>query len=389
MKRFPGEAEALAVLARERSLAGKSAEAVACWQKCLALNPRFALAHYTLGQIAFQKGEVENAVSAARKAVQLDPDLPGATPFLANMLMTAGRMEEASKVLEAHLRRNPRSAAGHFLLGQTFLQTQQFEKAKKSLERAVAIAPDHRHAYYGLAAACARLGLSEQARLYREKFQSLTDRHSAMARDQLDKADDLATVRQALASLCLAAGEVYFQHGDLLAAEAHWLRAAANDPRDPGCRHALVRLYERADRLPEALGVLEGLRRLAPEEPEYWLATGRAYVRLDCFEAAEQAFQSACRLAPDQAAAYAALARLYVQTGRNLPEAITLARKAVELEPVAGHYLLLGAACERNEDLPGALAAMRRAIQLEPDNPQYRRAYEMLEAHQQAGRGGR
>ena len=69
-------------------------------------------------------------------------------------------------------------------------------------------------------------------------------------------------------------------------------------------------------------------------------------------------------------------------SGRKLSEAKKLAAKAVELEPLAKNYFLLGSICRRVGDRAAARAAIEQAVALEPGNPQYRQAYELV-------RGGR
>jgi cytochrome c-type biogenesis protein CcmH/NrfG len=84
------------------------------------------------------------------------------------------------------------------------------------------------------------------------------------------------------------------------------------------------------------------------------------------------------QLSPERPEGYAALGQLYVQTDRRLSEAKTLARKAVELEPVAVNYFLLSTACDKNHDYGGALTAIQRAMDLDPGNLRYREAFERI-----------
>jgi tetratricopeptide (TPR) repeat protein len=97
------------------------------------------------------------------------------------------------------------------------------------------------------------------------------------------------------------------------------------------------------------------------------------------YEAAEQAFSKVCELAPDQSIGYRSLAELYLDTNRNLPEALSLAEKAVRIDPTAVSYYVLSEAYDKNGDRPGAIAAMERAVQLDPDNTRYRRIYGILQ----------
>ena len=190
--------------------------------------------------------------------------------------------------------------------------------------------------------------------------------------------DDLAEVRQLVASIYRDAGIVYRAHGDRSEAERHWLRAAAHDPADTQCRMALADLYREQGRLDAAAETVEELRRIDPRSVPHALAIGRLRSQLKQFEAAEAAFECARELAPRDCQAYLALAQLYLAADRKLPEALSLTRKAVELRGSAIDYLLLAAACEKNADLSGAAAALEQAIRRDPGNSQYRTMYERL-----------
>ena len=75
---------------------------------------------------------------------------------------------------------------------------------------------------------------------------------------------------------------------------------------------------------------------------------------------------------------YRQFALLYVMTNRKLDRAQGLAKKAVELEPSAQNYLMLGRIYYQNSDRANALITIEKAIALEPGNPLYRRTYNKI-----------
>jgi Flp pilus assembly protein TadD len=75
---------------------------------------------------------------------------------------------------------------------------------------------------------------------------------------------------------------------------------------------------------------------------------------------------------------HAALAQLYLKTNRKLPQARELLRTAVELEPTAPNYFLLGTACLASGDSTGAGEAISQALKLDPENATYRRLYDSM-----------
>ncbi len=172
--------------------------------------------------------------------------------------------------------------------------------------------------------------------------------------------------------------DVYRTHGDLKEAEQHWLRAIFHDPADIAAREALVGLYKRQRRTHDAIDVLVRLQKLDPQNALYPLEAGVLYVELQEFDAAEEAFERVLAVAPHDSRGYEALSRLYLKNVRNLPKALTLARKAAAMSPTAVNCVFLAMACEKNADLAGAIAAMEQAIQREPHNRQYREMHEQL-----------
>ncbi len=104
---------------------------------------------------------------------------------------------------------------------------------------------------------------------------------------------------------------------------------------------------------------------------------------LDLFDEAESAYQRVIELTPQQASPYVALARLYLDHVRKLPEAKKLAEEAVQRQPSAQHYYLLGATCQANGDKAGARKAVAQAAALDPQNPEYQRVLRMLGAAKQ------
>lgn len=378
IRRFPDKPDAVAVAAVERIVRGKTAEAGEYWKKTTALDPRYPGGNYGLAQIARQKGDFAGAARLARQTLALDPAHDEAARFLADALINLGDLQEAIDVLQTNLRMNPRSAESFYLLGQAYLQTQAFDKAKEAFQRAVELSPNYTHAYYGLSVCCERLGEQDEARKCRDKFNTLKDRDQSAARDELRRPRDLTVHRRGAATVYTAAGNVCQKYGEVAAAEAIWKRAAACDPKAVRCREALARLYERQGRFADGLKVLEDLRGVAPDNPEYELGVAQQQMHLGQVGEAERGLRALCQRLPRWSRPAAALAQLYLHTGRGPEETLGWARKALELEPVAAHYFLLGSVCDRSGDRPGALAALRRAVELEPDNQQCREAYEAL-----------
>ncbi|MFH1920465.1 MAG: tetratricopeptide repeat protein [Planctomycetota bacterium] len=358
---------------------GKRDEALNCWEQCLELDPNSSEAHYWVGIVARDRGRNEEAVESFRKAHALNPSEPQVSVHLAQTLIDLGETEEAIKVLEENLAAYPGSLPSFVLLGEIYVQLKQHDKAKEHLETAVEMDPAYTTAYYGLAKACAGLGEKAESSRYMEKFKELKAADEQAHRDWLKARDDLPSVRRRVSEIYTAAGKAYLAHGYVEMAEELSLRAVELCPSQPECYLVLAWLYERQGRLDEARDVLLRASQANPDDLGVQLRLGVFLAEQGQFDAAEKALNEAIRLMPYLGGGYAALARVHLTFGRKLSEAKELAAKAVELEPLAKNYFLLGLVCQRVGDLASAREAIERAIELEPANPEYRQARELLQ----------
>jgi tetratricopeptide (TPR) repeat protein len=378
---LPDRPEPIALLALAHSRFGNGAEAAQCWRRCLELDPGFAGAYDGLGRLALHTGEFDQAATHLKKALAMVPNLPEVRGLLADALMNLGKIDDAMAVLDEDVELFPENAESLARLGKACQQIKRYEKAKEKFQAAIEIDPGCMDAFYGLASVCVRLGQRDEAREYRERFAQLKaadEQDSDGRREAVYRPERL---REAVAAICLAAGNVYSRHGDLGKAEERWLRAAALDPEEVAPRHQLVLIYLQQNRVADALQLLRQLREIDPENATHCLNLGFVHAQLGHFDEAESAFQSACRLDPQAPAAYVALVRLYLQSGSHLSEAKEFAETAVRLYPSAANYFVLGTVCDRTGDADGALSALEKAVKLAPDNAEFRRAYERIQAN--------
>ncbi|MFM8377615.1 MAG: tetratricopeptide repeat protein, partial [Phenylobacterium sp.] len=94
----------------------------------LGVHPEASAAWNQLGQLVFDRGDLESAQSFFAEAIRLDPDLPQARFNAANLLVTRGEARQALEALETirDARLNPREramltftrACAHLLLGE-------------------------------------------------------------------------------------------------------------------------------------------------------------------------------------------------------------------------------------------------------------------------------
>ena len=381
-QRIPDHPDSFEISARVQLWLGNTDEAVRLWEKCLELDPHYGHAYFGLGTVAAKKGEYKAAAEFFRKSLQMPPMSPEVLVALGNALVNSGEIDEAIAVLNSSPASTQPSARCEALLGQAHLQKQEYEAARTHYERAVTLEPYSSDSQYGLAMALARLGDTEKAATQMARFNELRAREREIRTGGKRAYDDSEATRQEVAGKYTDIGAVLFSRNLDLEAERLWLRATKLSPQDANCRQALAWLYRKTDRRRDAIRMLEELAEIDPNGIQYPLEIGRIHAELGEFDAAARMFQQVRQKAPQAPEGYLAAARLYVDSRRNLPEAVALAREAVELEARASNYELLSEAHEMNGNRTKALAAIERAMILAPDEPRLRQRHERLKAEQ-------
>ena len=352
---------------------GNVVEAEKYLQKSLEFLPNRADACDHLGRIALLKGQYERALMLFRRALENDPATPGIHFRIAKAHVFLGNLKEAVLELQKDIEIFPYACESYFLLGETYQQLKEYQKAKEHFEATIRNNPDYTKAYYGLAIACARLGLRDESIAARQKFKQLEAEDQKAGRHWRQVLDPLMVTRRSVAHTHTDIARVYHKHGNSDKAEQLWKKAAMLDPNNVECRFHLSTLYLQNHKLPDALKLYKQIAGIDPNNGVAYFFIGNINARMSRFDDAEKAYRKVMEVASKRSDGYRALAQLYLQNNCNLSEAKKLAFRAVELEPAGLNYFVLAAACDKNGDRAGALWAIKQAIELEPGNVQYRR----------------
>jgi tetratricopeptide (TPR) repeat protein len=364
---------------------GNSTEAEKYWKKALELNPERPDAYNGMGWTAFEKGEYEKAVAYWRKALEIDPKMPAVHNSIAQILIIMGRYDDVIKEAQEELKVTPQSSLSYFLIGQGYLKQKEYKKAKKYYETAIELKPDYINAYYGLITICSRLNLKNEAEKYKATFKKLKAEEKHILMDRNKAFDDLVTVRKNLAETYSDAESIYHKEGFLKEAEKLLQRAVKLDPNSTEYLMRLGFLYQSNNRLEDALQVYKKASDIDPDNTISQMNTGTILVQLNQFADAEKVFQKIIASNPNFFGGYRELAQLYLKTGTKLPEALKLAKTAVELEETAPNYFILSWAYDKNGDIANALSALKKATELDPANLTYRQMYELIQKRNSRG----
>ncbi len=143
--------------------AGRPAEAIEYCQKALRFDPGFYEAYYNLGNAYSHTGRPQEAIEYYRQALALKPGYTEAHNNLGAALVRTGRFLEAIEQCQKALLLNPRIAETHYNLGNALFQSGRIEEAIDHYQIALALRPDYPEVHNNLGSALIKAGRPREA----------------------------------------------------------------------------------------------------------------------------------------------------------------------------------------------------------------------------------
>jgi len=269
-----------------------------------------------------------------------------------------GSFERVVAMLNRVVKEDPNVIDAWFKLGNSYYKVRKYEEAIKYFQQALVLKPDYDLAVINMANAYRRLGRDDAALAGYEHYLTIDPRNAHVRYqvgeiylDRGDAARAETNFKQALeidkreASAMNALGVIAFQRGDLVTAE-RLVRAAIEIKDDVRLAHynlALVAEARGDDRTAEA----EYRRELELHAAAYKAAYNLSVLCAKKGDTTAQvaALKQAVAANPAFAEGSISLAKAYLDAGINLSEALSLARKGVELAPDSplaplGHFVM-------------------------------------------------
>lgn len=126
---------------------GDSAQAVAHYQKALALKPDYAEAHYNWADALMRQKNLAAAIAHLQEAVRLDPQYYRARNNLGIALVQSGRFAEALTQFEATIALRPKVSQGYINLALALSNAGRNDEAIQRLNQALALNPNDKDAH--------------------------------------------------------------------------------------------------------------------------------------------------------------------------------------------------------------------------------------------------
>ncbi len=180
------DAETWYAMGRLRYTQGRYSDALTCFEKTLALNPRSVKGENNLGLAYEGLNRNDDAVHAYRTAIawQKDDPSPSEQPLLnlAILLLHRNQTQEAQQLLEQATKIAPKEPRIHENLGQIYMHTDRVPDAVSEFASAVALAPENPRYHYLLGQAYRRSGDDSHAKQEFARSAALNGTHSTPER---------------------------------------------------------------------------------------------------------------------------------------------------------------------------------------------------------------
>lgn len=292
--------------------------------------PKFAPAHYLLGTLLLERGDLEDAAARFRAVASIEGDQSSwGKAGLASVFLQQGHPEQAAALLEPTVERDPQFALARYLLGTAYRALKKPELAARHLAA----------------------GLHPKGRLMPDAWSSrlMTEARSVGGR-----------VHEA---------QVLQGNGRLTEAIAILEGARTNHANELDLLSNLGGLYIDRNDLPRAVEVLEHAESVNPRHLPTLLNLANAESKAGHHDAAVRRSMRAIDAAPSHPRAYEMHADVLAAMDRR-DEALNAMRTAIRLDPANAQLRLrLGGLLSRFSRLPEAKAEVEASVSLDPSNP--------------------
>jgi len=383
LARQPGHVQAQLLLADTEMARGKTAQAVAVYERLAARFPMARDLRHALARALLWKRSPQRAITVLSDALERDPADTAASLLLAQAHLRVGNLTTAEKTLAPLTQRDPPVDAAFSLLAAAYLDADRAQEAVALLRRMAARLPKHARARYLLGHAYLAADQTAEARTAFNQTLGLAPGHvEALAKlttmdlkaGQAEPA--LARIRKHIAGHADIAGLHYLLgrallHCDRLQeAETPLLKATELAPALPGPYVLLTEVYEGQNKREAALAKLEEALKYRPEDVSVRMLAASLHAKAGNTARAAKLYEQLLKQRPGFAPAANELACLYGRQGR-VDAAARLARQAREALPSDPFIAdTLGWILCQKGDYPWALSLLKESAGQAADQPE-------------------
>ena len=374
-------------------------DAIAAYQRAADMDPEDAHTLDALGQALLADNQLDEALKQFKLLAEADPEDTEALIHIAEIQRRQGKYEDALVTIRKARKQDPNSLEAGFNEGLLLDQLGRFDEATQTFEKMVDLTSHANGAYTNEEKTNRGFFLERLGAIYHE--QNKTDQAIATYQKMVDMGGETA-VRGFEAQV-----ETYGEAKIFDRAVEVARKAVAANPKDMDLKLTLAGALVEQGKNEDALTLTKSLLDNSDKDRVVWLRLGqfytemhrwkeadeayakagplttknedRAYLlflkgalaeRQKHYEPAEQFFRQALDLDANSAMTLNYLGYMLADKGIRLPAALTLIRKAVDLEPTNGAYLdSLGWAYFKLGQYEEAEENLRKAVERDQTDP--------------------
>jgi tetratricopeptide (TPR) repeat protein len=311
-----------------------------------------AEAAYRRGLESLSKGDFRDAGAAFKEAMQLEPKAVQPLLGLADVALKQQDTQQAEAYLQQALNLAPQSVEVQTAWGRYLYQQQRFTDAEAAFKKAIALNPQ---------AVTPHVDLGDLYLGGWRKPQEAMDAYRAALK--LDPAH---------AGAHYALGTALAATNDIEAAQAELTEANRLAPNNPLPLQALGQLYTARKEYEKALEAFSNALKVQPQFVQAYIARGDVYGIQGQSDKALAEYNEALRVAPTFALAHLKIGTVYEAQART-EEAQKAYLAALDADPKQSiaYNNLAWMAAEHKTRLDDALSWAKRAVELEPKVSQF------------------
>ena len=308
----PQHVPALNVLGVVLGRLGRNGEAVASYDKALAVAPDSVEAWYGRAMTLLAAGRLQEAIASFDRVLAAKPDFAQVHLLRAKLLADLGRRDAALAAVDKLLGVMPDFAEAWLGRSNILFEAGRYEEANSAARRAVALKPDLAEAWHGLGNAFNELKRCDEALGAYDKALALNPKFAGAWHGRGNVLNELRRYHDALASYDKALALV----PSLTEA---WLG-----------RGNILNMLKQSE---EALGAFERALKLHPNLAEAWLGRGNAFCERNDNDNAATAYDRALALNANLAEAWFGRGNVFFFHRKEYEQALAAYDRALALKP--------------------------------------------------------
>lgn len=278
-----------------------------------------------IAQGASANREYDVALAKLDEVIREDPGIIEARHVRANIYLQLDHTEEAVEECKEALKLDSEYEAAIFTLAQAYKKLKKFEEAIAGFNRGVQLDPRDPKPHVNLGGIYIDIKDFDKAIVHLEQAIAIDSEHSSLAHNLL--------------------GAAFMEKKMLEPAEKELLKALEMRPRIPDAHYNIGLLYEEKGDMKRAIEEYKKEIEIHPNAYPAHFNLALLYGKMGSLREQIRELQETIDSNKNFARAYLFLAKAYLDLNENYEEAISLAKKGLELDPEAesaplGHYVL-------------------------------------------------